>query len=299
MEMRRLLLKVSPYLAAILAGLLFTFVGLSLEQDIKAIFISISAAFYAIPLIFLFYRAAQNLSERRLNKEIFDYAKMQIDREVLSITLQLSKMVYRLEERNHSPKGISTFLSLQKDELKQVISQNEYLGFQLLKKWDVAENSLNGILCNALIVQRLENNQIIAAISIIKSLRHLESMQRVEGLFAPTGSEATSYRLVCGREMSERNVEFPDRYLLLQDVGNDRWLVADFGDFAPYDANDLLNILAVDARYLEAYTSVILELMADINNWLGSTGGEFVVDTKMFRMGHQPAHQPNPPCGSP
>lgn len=292
--MRKTFVKVAPYVAAILAGLLFTFVGLSLGEDVKAILLSISAAFYAIPLIYLFYRVALNLSESRLNKEAFDYAKMQIDREVLSITLQLSKMVHRLDENDRSPKAINAFLSLEKNELKQVISRSEYLGFQLMKKWDVAENNLHEVLKNAFILQRLEDDQIIAVISIVKSLRHLESIQSMQGLYSSTGTQATSYRIISGRELDENNTRFPDRYLLLMDLGNGKAVVSDFGDFAQYNVNQLLNTFVVDKRCLEMYCDAVFELLGDIKSWISSTGGEFLVDTKMFRIGQTLAYQSKP-----
>ena len=133
MGIKKNLLRILPYFASIIAGLLFWFIGLGLSGDIKSLFIGLSAAFFAIPLIYLFYQKAHNLSQKSLNKEMFDYAKMQIDKEVLSIINQLHKTVYPLEERNFSQAGVSKFLSIGKDDLKETLSKNEYLGFQIFK----------------------------------------------------------------------------------------------------------------------------------------------------------------------
>ena len=97
MRTRKNLLKISPYLVSILAGLLFWFIGLKLSGDIKSLFIGLTAAFFAIPIIYLFYQNTHNLSQKRLNKEMFDYAKMQVDREILSVINQLHKIVYPLK----------------------------------------------------------------------------------------------------------------------------------------------------------------------------------------------------------
>ena len=172
------MLKILPYFASILVGLLFWFIGLRLSGDIKSLFIGLAAAFFAIPLIYLFYQRAHNLSQKRLNKEMFDYAKMQIDREILSIINQLHKTVYPLEARNFSQADVSKFLSLGKDDLKEVLSKNEYLGFQIFKKWEVTEDNLHEVLKNSYMLKSLENEQIISIISIIKSLRGLESIQK-------------------------------------------------------------------------------------------------------------------------
>ena len=74
MKIKKYLLKVVPYFISILVGFVFYFTGLNLSENIRGLFTNLSAAFLAIPLIYLFYQVAQNLSKKRLNKEIFDYA---------------------------------------------------------------------------------------------------------------------------------------------------------------------------------------------------------------------------------
>lgn len=281
---RRKWLRVLPYIVSVLAGLLFLRIGLELNQDIRGLFTSISAAFFAIPLIYLFYQLTQNLSQKRLNKEAFDYAKMQIDRQMLSIINQLHKIVYPLKSRDSSPTVVSKFLSLGQDDLKQILSRNAYLGFQVLKSWEVAEESLHEVLRSSFILKSLENSQVISIISVIKSLRCLESVQKAEGLYAGTDEEATSYEIVAGSELNSESIRFPNRCLLLKNLNDDRSVVADFGDFAPYDVDKLLRMFVVDHGFLEIYSDAIFDLLGDVNNWLQLTGGEFVVDPKVFRM---------------
>lgn len=284
---KRNFLKALPYIASIGAGFLFYFIGLELSGNVRVLFTAISGAFFAIPLIYLFYQRAYNASQKNLNKEIFDYAKMQIDRYILSIINQLQKLVYPLEEGDLSPKGVSKFLSIEKDKLKEALSKNEYLGFQVFKRWEVTEENLHELLKSSFILRGFENEQIISIISIIKSLRYLESIQKGEELYTSTDKEATLYKIVHGKELNKENVKFPDRYLLLRDLGNNKSLVADFGDFPLYNVNKLLRIFTINERYLEIYSSAIFDLMREINNWVDLTGGEFVIDTKMFQLRHK------------
>ena len=283
MRLKKNLLKASPYFVAILAGFIFYFVGLKLSGDIKVLFVSISAAFFAIPLIYLFYQVAQNLSKKRLNKEIFDYAKMQVDRETLSIINQLHKIVYPLKEREFSEMGVNEFLSLEKDDIKEILSKNEYLGFQIFKKCEVSEENLHAILKNSFIIARLDDDQIISIILMIKSLRYLESIQKSEELYVQTDKKATSFKIVAGKELNEDNIKFPDRHLLLKDLGDNKSLVADFGDFPLYNISKLLQVFTINEEYLELYAGGILNLIRGSNNWVDLTGGEFVIDPKMFR----------------
>ena len=73
------------------------------------------------------------------------------------------------------------------------------------------------------------------------------------------------------------------RYLLLKDVGDSNYLVADFGDFPLYNVDKLLQIFTIEESYLEFYSDAIVDLLNEISKWIYLTGGEFVVDTKMFR----------------
>jgi hypothetical protein len=287
MKINKYLLKATPYLISILVGLIFYFIGLNLSENIRGLFTSLSAAFFAIPLIYLFYQVSQNLSQKRLNKEIFDYAKMQVDREVLSIINQLHKIVYTLGERDFSDKGINKFLSLEKKELKELLSKNEYLGFQIFKEWETIDENLQDILRNSFILDRLGDDQIISIILVFKSLRALERIQKNERLYSNTDKEATSYRIVSTKELSERNVELPDRRFLLEDLGDNKSRIVDFGDFPSYRMDKLLNLFAVNGEYLEAYAECIIQFIKDIKNWVDLTGAEFVVDAKMFRLVHK------------
>ena len=73
----------------------------------------------------------------------------------------------------------------------------------------------------------------------------------------------------------------------MKDLGNNQFLVADFGDFAPYNMNKLLQIFMSNQRYLETFSDAIFDLIREINKWVDLTGREFVIDTKMFRLGYK------------
>jgi hypothetical protein len=211
---------------------------------------------------------------------------MQIDREVLSIINQLIKIVYSLREANFDPKNINKFLSLKKDEITEIISNNEHLGFQIFKDWGVGENAVQELLKNSFIFDTLENEQAISVISIIKAIRYLESIQKQDELFLKTDNKVVSYKVAEGKKISKENLKYPDRYLLLKDLGNNKFQVADFGDFSKFNRNKLVSIFKVNKNYLESYSSAIFDLIIAINKWLELTGTEFIIDTKAFRLGY-------------
>jgi hypothetical protein len=100
-----------------------------------------------------------------------------------------------------------------------------------------------------------------------------------------TEKTAEKYKITSGKEMSDRNTEYPDRYLLLRHLGEDKYQVVDFGDFAPYRVSNLLNIFRSNEKYLDGISGSIFDFIQKINEWLDSTGSEFLIDAKMFRFG--------------
>ena len=111
-----------PYGLSILAGFLFYIIGIKLNDNLKGLFINISSGFFAIPLVFLFYEIARDSASKELNKEIFDYAKIQVDREIMSVLNQLGKMVFPINEGLN----FSEFIKFDEERLRTQILQKNF-----------------------------------------------------------------------------------------------------------------------------------------------------------------------------
>lgn len=281
---KRLVLKIWPYLACAIAGLGTYHWAKSLEGTLHSLVVNISAAFFAIPCLYLVYELSKSFSKRRLNKEIFDYGKMQIDREVLSVTNQLQKLIFPYEERNPTLEGVQTLLALDREQLTGLFDEKQYLGFQVLKKWSVVENNLHDILQNPFIIQRFDDDQVITIIRLVKKIRRVEGCLSIEDLFISENEVADGYRVQDGKSLNPKNDKFPDRYLLLRHIEGDKYEVADFGDFERYKLEDLLKWHKVNPDACSILSSSVSDLIEEINRWLQQTGDEFVIDSQMFKI---------------
>jgi len=289
--LRKSFYKALPFVASIIAGLLFYLLSCQLSSNLKDLFINISAAFFAIPSLFLFYELAKEFSNRKLNKEIHDYLKMQVDREILSVLNQLIKIVYDYNAVEFSSKGVSNFLNLNEGELETQVRNHKLLGFRVLKNWDASEDNLHELLKNNFVIARADNDKIISMIRVIKVIRNIEQIQRMDDLYVEIeGGEADKeYKIVHGVDLNEEDTEYPNRYLLLRKLEGDKSVVQDFGDFPKYKVKNMLKYFVLNEKYFEIYPEIIYDLMREINIWLDLTGGEFLIDTKMFRLGIRPA----------
>jgi hypothetical protein len=285
MKIKRFSLRVLPYIVTILVGLIFYACSQqTADENFKALLINISAAFSVIPLLYLFYQLINNFFQRRLTKEIYEYAKMQVDREILSIISHLGKIILSPETKRLSFEDIDNFLSLNLADIERIISKKEFLGFRLLKKWEVQENNLHEILRNPFILNRLKEEQIISIIQLIKSIRSLQGIQEIDNLYLETGERSVLFKVVSGKELNKENIKFPERYLLLKKALGNEYMVADFGDFSLYDIDRVLRIFVVNSDYLKPYCSALSNLIENITVWLNLTGNEILIDTKMFHL---------------
>lgn len=288
--MKKLLLRAYPYVACVVAGVVLLLVSNALSGKIQSLVLGIAGAFFAIPCLYVIYESARSFSSHQLNKELFEYVKMRIDREILSVVNQLMKLVQTYEQRDASFKGINAFLSQDGQQLSTAMKGKEYLGFQILKEWDVSENNLEQILESPFVLQKLENDQAIAVVTLMKQIRSLADVgKNVTDLYELTNEESPHYRVQAGVDMNQGNSNYPDRYLLLKRITADNYQVADFGDFPPYQVSRLLHFYRINEKYREAYANEIADVMAAVNHWVELTGREFLIDTRTFRLGTRPS----------
>jgi len=282
--LKRLLIKSFPYLTSLTAGILLLLIGTRFKGDYKGLLINIAATLLAVPLLFLIYELAKGFSSRKLNKELFEYAKMQIDRETLSIVKHLMKIVHPYQKQDNSQRGVQGFLNQSQHDIRAIFNSETFLGFQVLKRWTVSEGNLAKILENPFILQRLEDDQTIAITTLLKRIQWLEDLHRNIGdLYEVGDSNDDRYVTKSGTQISEHNTDFPDRHLLLRRLTGDKYQVIDFGDFAPYEFPNLLKNCKVNSKYSGVLAQAVFDVVEAINTWLSATGNEFIVDTRIFR----------------
>lgn len=277
-------LKIFPFIVTIIISVVFYLFAKEQQGSLQVVLLNISSSLIAIPLIFVFYQSIQNFSKKKLNKEILDYCKKNVDTDVLSIVRQLQKLVYPLEEEDTSFKGIDRFLNLKDYDINQIISANKYLGFQVFKHWEITEKNITETLKHPLIIGSFNDELIVCIISILKNIYSLEKFLQLEDLYIETGETNNDYKIVHGSQLNPDNADLPDRYLLLKILKNDKFLVSDFGDIHLYNEKKCLKMFMVNPEYCSALSALINDLIKDFNTWISLTGAEFIIDPKNFRI---------------
>ncbi|MGD9639401.1 MAG: hypothetical protein AB7U85_10185 [Alphaproteobacteria bacterium] len=280
--MKKQTLMLIPYISSFLLGFLFFKLSLIISNDdYKSIISSISASFISIPILFLGYDSIKSISSKKLNKEIFDYAKVHIDKEFLSSLNKIHKIIYPNEERTFS--NLEKMLHIQSPEIiKQQIQDKKILGFTILKQWEEEQKKIEDIIKNPLILKAIDDDGIISLIQTLKSIRAIERIVfRDDFLTEKSKNRETTYELV---PPNDNNPEYPERYLLLTKLNGNKGIVTDFGDIKKYSLKDVLHSFKIAPQYQEIFSSLLFSLIKDFNYWFSTTGKEILIDTKEFRI---------------
>lgn len=228
-----------------------------------------------------------------LYDELQDYLKVQVDTEILTIIKHLSYSIYGYENYTFNLQNVSNFLKLTDEEIANILKNNEFIGFQVLKQWGVNESCLRELVDKAISSNHYKTETIKPVINIIKWLGSFEkfnSSRITPNLFITSGKLCKKYTCFSGANINKHNDNLPDRYILLRKIDKQRGQVTDFGDFIEKQRiQKLLTIFKLNPKYLGVYVDMFKSFIEIANNWLAITNGEFIIDTnKAFEIRAMP-----------
>lgn len=281
--MKRILLRALPFAASVAVGLGAYALASGTTPPLSDLLIGLSSALFAIPLLFLGYQAVANFSSRKLRKDILYFFRLQIDASILGLINQLSKIVYSYDRREFDFSGISKFLNLSQQDIKNLITNNRYLGFQLFKSWREDEDKLSMVLMNSNALSVLEEKMTISIIEILRCIRSFEHYVLDQTLYEQEDLESRNYKVTSGVALNPENARYPYRKLLLKEISPGEAQVCDFGDFHGVDDSDLLKYFRVKRNELERFAHSIHVFCIDLKKWVTLNSNEIVIDDRVFR----------------
>lgn len=291
MIIKRTSIKLIPFFISATAGIALYFLASKTVNNVNSILINLSATLLAVPLIYVFYQIFVRISEKRLSKEIGDYSKMLVDTEILSVLNQLGKFLYPGYEFQLNPKSVKNICELKKDDLKKIISEGEYLGFQVKKNWEYSIESVSEKIQNNQIINKMDSDLLCIIISFLQSIHSFELFIKRMEYLEKTEEKADDYKIIYGSQLNPiENNKFPDRLILLKKIDDEKGVVTDFGDFKKYQAVDLLSYYRIKKECVDYLVEIINNIIVAISEWLSNTRYELIIDENLFK----PVMRPRP-----
>ena len=232
---------------------------------------------------------AQNIFQLHQTGSLFDvvndYLKVQVDTELLTIINHLHKMLLGYDVPR-SLDDLSDLLSTRSDELRVLLS-GTFIGFQIHKRWHINVAKLRKIADDAVSSTYYGKEIAAAIIELVRWVEAFENLnkesQRHSSPFKPLDEINTEFEAINGGELNLRNLEYPDRFVLLRNTKEGRQ-VKDFGDFVESEKiKNLTRNYKLSSDALDHYTRAILSFFTIANEWLELTNGELIVDESVFR----------------
>lgn len=273
----KLFIKCLPYFISLIVAFTILIIGMFVKnQYVSSLLNSISASFFAIPLIFIFYQRVENYSKNKLNKEIFEYCQIGVNNEILSISNQIHKIIHPLKGYKYKD-SIFEIFNLSESQLEEILKNNEFLGFQVYKHWVVTINHLEKLLENPLILRNFDDDIIKCVISILKHIYRLGNLLDGKDLYYDTGKHSTEYIVVKGTDINKDNKLYPDRYLLMKPIDSKHSVVIDFGDIYQYNKDKCLKVFKINDKYVSILALEICTLLKDFDTWKKLIGNQLIL----------------------
>lgn len=280
------LLKFIPYIIALIIAIIFYLLSFKTDDHLSNLLINLSASFVAIPLILIFIDQIRGNIDKKLKKELFEYAKKNIDNDILSSIAYINRLFNFPIVPTDSPflKSIASILNFNEGMVKEVVNSIKPLGFQLYKDWGETEKYFSDALKNPLAIQIFDTEQITTLIQLLKEIQNFETDLNDNNNFKFINDLSEKYEIVKGTDINFRNVTFPNRWILLEKTSKkDEHIVRDFGDFDEYHKDKLLNQYELTENGKNEISTNIIRIIELVNKWLSLTGNEFIFDSKRFR----------------
>lgn len=215
-----------------------------------------------------------NYRNQIVSNELMDYYNVGIYTELLRIVGDFSKIIYGYEVAN-SLENLKNVFSLKKDVLEDALRSGTFLGFSILKSYEVVIRNISQILEKIVPLNRNNDDFYIPIIRVIRTLTLYDKELNRRGdlsKFTQVNKTISNYRIMKGEDKS-------GRLILLKRINDEQSQVVDFGDFIRKDhIENLLTQYKLNDDSLKFYTGFICEVLEFINDFIDKNDGEFFLD---------------------
>ncbi|MBC2077870.1 nucleotide-binding protein [Listeria booriae] len=226
----------------------------------------------------------ENYLSTLFSNELIDYYNVDIYSNLFRIISDFSKAILGYEDQKNTIENTTKILNMSKEQIKDNLSKNELMGFTLFKSYEEYVVSLSEQLEKIVTLKNFNDHYYVPIIKIIKAIRsYNKELNRRGNLdeFKYISKNSVDMYITNG----DSNSKGENRRILLRKIDSNRGIVIDFGDFQRKDHIDnLLTIYRLQTTSLERYSSFIINILYEINQWIDNNDGEFIIDNTSFEI---------------
>jgi hypothetical protein len=213
--------------------------------------------------------------------EIRNYIKQQVDKEIITVCNHSIK-IFNGYDSPINLQEIWKLLSLTQEEIQRELYERKYLGFTVLKDWNVYKDKIEEIMNQPFFTQNAEQIYVSSLIRVIRGLEIMATAYKDNRIFEDLTETESDYDIIEGRRMNPDNPK--DSYLLLRKIkAKPQGIVIDFGIIRQYNKHRLLNYHVIGGDNFIKWSTGFYEVFKSIENWIKNTGNYLIIDPLTFR----------------
>lgn len=274
--------RVLPYLSlGAVTGLCFISTVFIPEGDLKNVILSVGANGVFFFIAYFFYDIVRQLILKKELRYIHQHIRQRISSSIFSYLYFVKKIVYGYNLDTNTIENIMGIAKLRKGEIKNHVTNQSYLGFQIFKSSSEVRNLFSEIGKDSIFLKFSSHLDSIGLLQISNNLTKLELIYKNQENFKVCAEKGIEFKVVDGKTINPEN---DDKLLLMKSTAHDsRFVVYDSGYFEKDTRDLLLNRYVLKPEVAEYVSLIMQETLRLMSKWLPHEN-DAVSTNGMFRI---------------
>ncbi len=217
-------------------------------------------------IVYFFYDIIKQIVLIRERKYLDDYIKNKITNDIFVALYYLKKIIHGYNLETNTLNNIFSIVNYSKEEIKNSVKNQNYLGFQIFKNTDEVRSLFSDALNDNFILKYSSHMDSISILRITNNLVKLESILKTESNYEKSAEQGIEYTVVNGKSINPEN---DDKYLLMKKtIKSDRFVVYDSGFFEDEKKDLLLNKYILNDKYSNEVSTLLYETFTLMKHWI-------------------------------
>jgi hypothetical protein len=259
--------RIIPYISLGLASLIvFGVSQLVSNNELQNVLTNIFSSSIFFFIVYLFYDLIRQAFLKKEKKYLVEYIKNKISNDIFVALYFLKKIIHGYNLDSNKLKYIYDIVNYSKNEILNLVKNQNYLGFQIFKNADDVRSLFGEAINDNLILKYSTHIDSISILRIVNNLAGLESILQNENNLDKCAESGIEYIIVNGKNINPEN---DDKYLLLKKTTHsDRFVVYDSGYFEEEKEEKLLNRYVLKKLYAKEISNLLFETFSLMKHWL-------------------------------
>lgn len=261
------ILRIIPYVILLFLAYLFWYMSKHVvDPTMQAISINLASSALFVVAAYLFYDMTKAYVEKKESRYITEHINHHVSQDILVVLHLVKKYIHGYNLKTNTLDGLMKITRYSVEKIRSEITQQIYLGFEILKEIEDLKAFFKSAVSNSLIVKYAPRENIISLLKIISLLVEIEHMFKDPNNFNIFDGKVEDFIIVNGKDIDPKN---DDKLLLVKKAEtSEKFVVYDSGYVEPRHYPKLLQQYVLKPAAAALLANKIIELIQNLQPWL-------------------------------